>query len=115
MKFLNLDLDFFQNEIVYSPGSVTRRANKKRYKPWTADKVREFLEIKCHLDRKARIPGVYVTHHDLAFDHWSGLLSAGGEKLQLVHVDVHGDFSGQIDRIHPVNAAGLTFPDFSAL
>ena len=43
LKFLNLDLDFFISDIVYTPRGLVRRANKKRYHTWPQEDLRNFL------------------------------------------------------------------------
>jgi hypothetical protein len=69
MKILNLDLDFFIDGIVFNPNGMVRRANKKKYKPWSEQRVREFLENQCELSRSSRIPGRYGVHHNEVFDY----------------------------------------------
>lgn len=96
MKFLNLDLDFFLDNIVYLPRGLKRRPNKKRYHPWPEADVRDFLERQCGLNARTRIPGRLGINHDEVFDSWKNL-TLSGEKLDIAHVDAHGDLSGQID------------------
>jgi hypothetical protein len=99
MRFLNLDLDFFISGIVHTPQSQKKRASKRQHKPWSEAALREFLECRCGLDRKSRLPGRFGIHHDAVFDCWRCLIktASSGTQLDLVHVDAHGDFAGGID------------------
>lgn len=92
MNFLNLDLDFFINEIAQFRGKGDGRLSPT-YKPWTRRKVRQFLEDQCGLSTKNPIPGRFVSHHDGAFDYWRDLVGDLENPLtiDLVHVDAHSD------------------------
>jgi hypothetical protein len=93
MRILDLDLDFFLSSIAHDQCSGGARLSEKDFKPWTRDKVREFLETRCGLSTQRRIPGKYVTHHHEAFYWWRELIK--DRKLitpfQVVHVDAHAD------------------------
>ena len=100
MKFLNLDLDFFLNEIVHDPPSLGRRAPKRRYKPWPEADLRQFLEQRCGLNRHSRIAGRFGIHHSAVFDYWRCLIVTAphGTQIDLTHVDAHGDFITWYDK-----------------
>ncbi|RKH74833.1 hypothetical protein D7X99_40300 [Corallococcus sp. AB032C] len=90
-RFLNIDLDFFLDRIAHSPEGG--RLSSEGYRPWTKRRVREFLEGRCGLDRKSKIPGRYAVDHDAAFDCWEELKRQDETlfPLELVHVDAHAD------------------------
>jgi hypothetical protein len=92
LRFLNLDLDFFIDHIIHSPGSSKRRPGP-RFKPWTRKQVRHFLENQCGLSREKPVCGRFVTHHDGAFDYWRELVDdfENPTQIKLVHVDAHAD------------------------
>jgi hypothetical protein len=89
-QILDLDLDFFLDKVYYSR-TPNRRVSSKECHPWTADDVREFLEVRCGLSRGNRIPGRFIKHHDKAFEFWRELIL--GRRLispfDVVHVDAH--------------------------
>jgi hypothetical protein len=41
--------------------------------------------------------GHFAIHHDEVFDYWRSLMPDSSAKLDIVHVDAHGDFAGAID------------------
>jgi len=90
-RFLNIDLDFFLSGIANMPDGG--RLSSEDYKPWSKQKVRNFLEGRCGLDRKSKIPGRFVSNHDAAFDYWEELRRQDGSlfPLELVHIDAHAD------------------------
>ena len=91
-NILDIDLDFFLDDIRYSKCSK-KRVKDKKYHPWSEEELREFLEEKCGLLQTKKIAGRIVERHDGAFYFWRELI----EKDQLmppfkvVHVDAHAD------------------------
>jgi hypothetical protein len=101
IRFLNIDLDFFLDRIAHLPegGRLSNRA----YKPWSKAQVREFLEVRCGLSPKSKLPGRFVTNHDAAFDYWEELkrLDPTALPMKLVHVDAHADLGlGDASWVH---------------
>lgn len=92
MRFLNLDLDFFIDDIAHFRGKGDGRLSPI-YKPWARLKVRRFLEDQCGLSTKNPIPGRFVIHHDGAFDYWRDLVGdlENPSPMDVVHVDAHSD------------------------
>ncbi|WP_338869484.1 UPF0489 family protein [Myxococcus stipitatus] len=90
-RFLNIDLDFFLDGIAYWPEGG--RLSSEHYKPWSRDEVREFLERRCLLKPRGKIPGRLAKNHDAAFDYWEELRHQSETlfPLELVHVDAHAD------------------------
>lgn len=99
MRILDIDLDFFLDEIAHFRPFDKRRLNKKHYKPWTSVEVMSFLENRCGLDKSIKLQGKIFTHHDEVFYHVRDLLVNGQliEKINLVHVDAHADITNGID------------------
>lgn len=89
---LDIDLDFFLDDIRYSKSSK-RRLKEKKYHPWSEDEVREFLEEKCGLSQTKKIPGRIVEDHDGAFLFWRELIEKEELKIpfEVIHVDAHAD------------------------
>jgi hypothetical protein len=92
MRFLDLDLDFFLNDNAYCSESDNGRLGSE-YKPWSATRVRHFLEERCGLSPDAPIPGRTVESHDGAFDFWRILIESGGLSVpfEVIHIDAHPD------------------------
>ncbi len=92
MRFLDLDLDFFLNEEVCCDGCGGSRSELK-HKPWSAARVRRFLEGRCGLSIDAPVPGRTVETHDRALDFWRMLIESGKLRVpfEVVHVDAHPD------------------------
>lgn len=93
MRILDLDLDFFLSSISHDQSSDGSRLSESDFKPWTSDKVREFLEKNCGLSTRRRVPGKYIIHHHEAFYWWRDLIRDGRltKPFEVVHVDAHAD------------------------
>jgi hypothetical protein len=90
MRILDIDLDFFLNEVAYFTGEG-RRSND--YLPWNEQDVRSFLEDRCHLVRGKRVKGRYIARHHEAFFFWRELLQSGQLQapFEVIHIDAHAD------------------------
>lgn len=91
-NILDLDLDFFLDEIAYYR-RPTDRCDDNEFKPWSGDSVRKFLEEQCRLSRRHPTPGRVVTHHHEAFHFWRDLIAKGTlpTPFDVVHIDAHSD------------------------
>jgi hypothetical protein len=92
MRFLNLDLDFFLNKSAYCSECESGRLGSE-YKPWSASKVRRFLEERCGLSPDAPVKGRTVESHDQVFDFWCTLIEFGDLRVpfEVIHIDAHPD------------------------
>lgn len=92
-RILDLDLDFFLNEIAHHRSDVGTRLSSRDYKPWKKSEVRLFLERQCLLSTANPTKGRVVTHHDEVFWQWRDLVEEGkiGVPFTIVHVDAHAD------------------------
>jgi len=92
-RVLDLDLDFFLDEIESWKSSSGSRLGEDEFRPWGEDEVRAFLEDRCGLSRNNPIPGCFVTHHDEAFMWWRDLIAQGRlmPPFEVVHIDAHSD------------------------
>jgi hypothetical protein len=92
-RVLDLDLDFFLDEIETWKSSSGSRLQEDDFHAWGEDQVRAFLENQCGLSRENPIPGCLVTHHDEAFVWWRNLVLGGLLKppFEIVHIDAHSD------------------------
>lgn len=92
MRFLDLDLDFFLNDVTYYSGCDGIRPGSE-HRTWSAYRVRRFLEGRCGLSHDAPVPGRTVESHDKVLDFWCTLIEAGGLRVpfDVIHVDAHPD------------------------
>ena len=92
MRFLDLDLDFFLNKNAYFSESDSGRLSSD-YKPWSAFRVRRFLERRCGLSSNTPIEGRTFDSHDKVLYFWSMLIESGRLKIpfEVIHVDAHPD------------------------
>ena len=92
MRFLDLDLDFFLNKNAYSSGDEGRRLGLG-YKPWSAYRVRRFLEGRCGLSHYAPVQGRTIETHDGIIDFWNTLIESSRLKIpfEVIHIDAHPD------------------------
>lgn len=91
MKILDLDLDFFIDDIRIEYLRCEGRFNTSS--PWTEMQVISFLEDQCGLSKDNRVPGRIVSQHHEAFFFWRELIQNNSlqSPFELVHVDAHSD------------------------
>jgi hypothetical protein len=93
MHVLDLDLDFFLNDVAYLQPEDADALSSLDYQPWPAAKVRRFLEENLGCSTLFPIPGRTVMYHESAFDFWHELVAAGKLTVpfEIIHVDAHSD------------------------
>lgn len=93
MHVLDLDLDFFLNNVAYFKIDDGERLDSKAYQPWTRSQVHSFLKKRCRLSLSTPVEGRIVEHHDGAFDFWQQLVETGRlpTPFHVTHVDSHND------------------------
>jgi hypothetical protein len=93
MRILDIDLDFFLNNIAHDNASDGERLSDDEFKPWSEPEVRAFLESRCGLSTDKRIPGKFIVNHHEAFYWWRQLIRSGKltKPFEVVHVDAHAD------------------------
>jgi hypothetical protein len=98
MRILDVDLDFFLDNIATDRSSGGERLSESDYHPWNKRAVRKFLQHQCGLTRRHRIPGKYAIHHDEAFYWWRDLIRSGqlATPFEIVHVDAHADLGSDM-------------------
>jgi hypothetical protein len=94
MRFLDLDLDFFLNNNTYDTGVDGVRPGAE-FRPWSAPKVRRFLEERCRLSPDNPVPGRTVASHDGVIEFWRALIRSGKLSIpfEVIHIDAHPDMS----------------------
>jgi hypothetical protein len=91
MRILDIDLDFFlDHRPLYTPRA---RPPRTASAPWSAARVRAFLEERCGLDARTPLPGRTLTHHHEVFLDWRKRINRGAlvPPFEVVHVDWHAD------------------------
>ncbi|MCX4246010.1 hypothetical protein [Paraliomyxa miuraensis] len=91
MLVLSIDADFFVEPIATDMlmDSVDRLAEAE-YDVDSEGDVAAFFEERCALDARKPVPGVFIRHHDQAFDVIKALAQQHGP-VRLMHVDAHAD------------------------
>ncbi len=91
MRILDLDLDFFlDHRPLFRPNS---RPHVAASAPWSEERVRQFLEQRCGLNRHRPLPGRTLTHHHEVFLDWRERIQQGRLPVPFTvhHVDWHAD------------------------
>lgn len=76
MKVLDLDMDYFMNEIANTSFACRKRLDEEYYgnSVWDEKKVRQFLEQNLGLSQSHKIPGRIVSDHNEALFFGKNLL-----------------------------------------
>lgn len=92
MKVLDLDLDFFLRDCC-PLAEFGQRPDATGHEPWDEERVRNFLEIQCGLDKSWPVPGRIFETHDQALDFWEERINDGtlSVPFEVTHVDAHSD------------------------
>ncbi len=101
MTILDIDLDFFLNDVCPLAEAGERPA-LKGHEPWEEARVRRFLEQNCGLSASRPVPGRIFETHDLALDFWRDMMRAGrlNAPFSVTHVDAHSDLGvGQTEYV----------------
>ena len=93
MRVLDIDLDFFLNDIAHFANDYGDRLDESEYIPWKEAEVRNFLEFRCGLRIDNKVKGRILTHHQEAFLFWRDLIDKEQLKVpfEVIHVDAHAD------------------------
>lgn len=95
MIVLDLDMDYFMEDIADTPFYSTERLSEEEYGScvWAKERVINFLENNLGLSKIRKIPGRIVKDHDESLYFWEELISKGQLKdpFEVVHVDSHAD------------------------
>ena len=96
MRIINIDMDFFLDNIETGIPFNDIRVPDNQNSPWNEKDVRQFLESNCGLFPKKTINGRIMTEHKDAYYFWRELIT--GKRLtvpfEVIHVDAHSDLGG---------------------
>ena len=93
MKVLDIDMDYFLEDVPYSiPQECTSRVSED-YKPWNKEKIIDFIENNLGLSTNSKIKGKIVQNHHEALYYWNDLVSIEALRapFEVIHVDSHAD------------------------
>ncbi|NRF89864.1 UPF0489 family protein [Paenibacillus frigoriresistens] len=93
MKILDIDLDFFLDEIALHRSDFGQRLENDEYIPWKGEDVDAFLRERCGLTKNKKIKGRIINHHHEAFFFWRELIESGDLNVpfSVTHIDAHAD------------------------
>lgn len=91
MRVLDIDLDFFLDDVAHMADSSETRLDGEEFQPWAGEDVRHFLVDRCGLEGPR--PGAAVEQHNEVFYLWGEAILSGSvtAPLDVVHVDAHAD------------------------
>jgi hypothetical protein len=90
MRVLDIDLDFFLNDVAHWP-PAGERLDSEHFRPWTFDEVATYFAERCKLTRP--LPGVAVEEHQEVFHAWRRLIEENKLSMpfHVTHLDAHAD------------------------
>lgn len=93
MRILDLDMDFFLNEIATNKPFDGIRLSSEEYIPWKKEDVEHFLENNCGLNKKRKVKGqIFDEHMEVfAFLYNRIQLQQLNKPFEIVHIDAHAD------------------------
>ncbi len=99
MRILDIDLDFFQNDIHNNEIDNENFLENSDIKVWDEKEFISFLENSCGLEKNKKILGRLVKHHVEAYFFWKELIETGKIKLpfEVTHIDAHSDLGFSIN------------------
>lgn len=114
MKILDLDMDYFMEEIVHTSDSVVERLSEEDYSGcvWTETRVRSFLENNLGLTKEKRKKGRIVVGHNESLHFWKELIDSGELTIpyEVVHIDSHADLGLGYESIDYIMKVLLSYP-----
>ena len=93
MIVLDIDMDYFQNDIHTNDIDSDKYLLDSNIHVWSRPDFVNFLEKQCRLSKKRKIPGRVIKHHLEAFGYWDQLLKENKlySPFKVIHVDAHSD------------------------
>lgn len=95
MRFLDIDIDYFMEEIAHTPDLIQERLSEKEYGKcvWNKERVRIFIETNLGLSCDKKIPGRIVKEHNESIAFWQELITLKKLTLpfEVIHIDSHAD------------------------
>jgi hypothetical protein len=112
LNILDIDLDFFLNDIHHGTVTSTKRLSNNEFKPWSHNDATYFLESHCGLSDISPIKGKYFIHHVEVFHFLRELQESNNFdlKFKIDHVDAHADLGTGDASYKYISTEILTLP-----
>ena len=93
MRVLDLDLDFFQEDVINYRNDYGERLGSHITAAWDKEQFIEYLENQLGLKKEKKIKGRIFNHHNEAFYFWRELILQQSLEIpfDVVHIDAHAD------------------------
>lgn len=93
MKILDIDMDYFLEDVPHFISQECTDRVSEDYKPWNKDKIIDFIENNLKLSKNNKIKGKIVHHHHEALYYWKDLIENNLLKtpFEVIHIDSHAD------------------------
>lgn len=95
MRILDIDMDYFMEDIAHTSDTITERLSEEDYGDcvWSKERVYSFIENNLGLSKEKKIKGRIVTGHNEALIFWKELIAHNELTVpfEVVHVDSHAD------------------------
>lgn len=93
MKILDIDMDFFLDNVAHFKKFDGERLNDEEYKPWSIEAVRDYLENNWGLNKSNKVQGAIFTEHIGVFLVLRELIDREviHFPFDIVHIDAHAD------------------------
>lgn len=93
MRVLDLDLDFFQEDVCIYRSDYGERVDSNYTTAWNKERFVNYLENKLGLKKETKIKGRIFSHHQEAFYFWRELILERFLEVpfDVVHIDAHAD------------------------
>lgn len=95
MKVLDIDMDYFMEEIAHTNDYVTERLSEEKFGGcvWSRERIYHFIESNLGLSKEKKIKGRIVSGHNEALNFWKELIAHNELTVpfEVIHVDSHAD------------------------
>lgn len=93
MRVLDIDMDFFLEDIAYLKNNCFDRVDSNEYKTWKYDDIEYFLKNNLKLSKVKKIEGKVIENHNQALYYWQELINHNKLTIpfEVIHIDAHAD------------------------
>lgn len=111
MRILDIDMDFFLDDVAHFKSFDGERLNDEDYKPWSVEAVKDYLENNCGLNRFSKVKGAIFTEHIGVFHVLRELVDKKLVHLpfDIIHIDAHADLGLGDSAWHYIYSTLLSF------
>lgn len=93
MKFLDIDMDYFQTKVYFGKEDSPIHRKDSACEVWDQERFRKFLESHLGLDKQKKVKGRIVNYHKEVYDFAEYLIARGALSIpfDIMHIDAHLD------------------------